>query len=227
MVDKEKLLEENRKYEEDLKRAHEDYRHHVITTDEYANIVSDRRKKIDENIMRIRDIKEQSQEMTIQRLNKIIQSQDELIYKVGQTLLDLGKLCMLNNSANLLSGMKGDDNLNEHIESLMQEKEHYEEKLKKAQEDYINGILSDEEYTDIAADLKRKIDENVYEIKMHKDKQDEMAGIYRIACENYQDDEDIIGDDMMAKDEKLQELRKIRRALDKIYEVLTKPKGSG
>jgi len=31
MVDKEKLLEENRKYEEDLKRAHEDYRHHVIT----------------------------------------------------------------------------------------------------------------------------------------------------------------------------------------------------
>jgi len=71
------------------------------------------------------------------------------------------------------------------------------------------------------------IDENVYEIKMHKDKQDEMAGIYRIACENYQDDEDIIGDDMMAKDEKLQELREIRRALDKIYEVLTKPKGSG
>jgi len=177
--------------------------------------------------MRIRDIKELSQEMTIQRLNKIIQSQDELIYKVGQTLLDLGKLCMLNNSANLLSGMKGDDNLNEHIESLMQEKEHYEEKLKKAQEDYINGILSDEEYTDIAADLKRKIDENVYEIKMHKDKQDEMAGIYRIACEKYQDDEDIIGDDMMAKDEKLQELREIRRALDKIYEVLTKPKGSG
>lgn len=54
-----------------------------------------------------------------------------------------------------------------------------------------------------------------------------MAGIYRIACENYQDDEDIIGDDMMAKDEKLQELREIRRALDKIYEVLTKPKGSG
>jgi len=54
--------------------------------------------------MRIRDIKEPSQEMTIQRLNKIIQSQDELIYKVGQTLLDLGKLCMLNNSANLLSG---------------------------------------------------------------------------------------------------------------------------
>jgi len=27
--------------------------------------------------------------------------------------------------------MKGDDNLNEHIESLMQEKEHYEEKIKK------------------------------------------------------------------------------------------------
>jgi len=166
--------------------------------------------------------KNTNQEKTTQ-LNKIIQSQDELIYKVGQTLLDLGKLCMLNNSANLLSGMKGD----EQVENLMQEKKHYEEKLKKAQEDYINGILSDEEYTDIAADLKRKIDENVYEMKMHKDKQDEMAGIYRIACENYQDDEDIIGDDMMAKDEKLQELREIRRALDKIYEVLTKPKGSG
>jgi len=45
MVDKEKLLEENRKYEEDLKRAHEDYRHHVITTDEYANIVSDEERK--------------------------------------------------------------------------------------------------------------------------------------------------------------------------------------
>lgn len=226
-MNKERLLEENRKYEEDLKKAHEDYMHHVITTDEYANIVSDRRKKIDENIMRTRETKEPSQEMTIQRLNKIIRSQDELIYKVGQTLLDLGKLCMLNNSANLLSGMKGDDNLNEHIESLMQEKEHYEEKLKKAQEDYINGILSDEEYTDIAADLKRKIDENVYEMKMHKDKQDEMAGIYRIACENYQDDEDIIGDDMMAEDETSQELREIKRALDKIYEVLTKPKGSG
>jgi len=161
------------------------------------------------------------------RLNKIIQSQDELIHKIGQTLLDLGKLCMLNNSANLLSGVKGDDGLGEYVKGLMQEKEHYEEKLRKAQEDYVNGALSDEEYTDIAADLKRKIDENVYEMKMHKDKQDEMAGIYRIACENYQDDEDIIGDDMMAKDEKLQELREIRRALDKIYEVLTKPKGSG
>lgn len=169
---------------------------------------------------------EPKQEKTTQ-LNKIIRSQDELIYKVGQTLLDLGKLCMLNNSANLLSGMKGDDNLNEHIESLMQKKKHYEEKLKKAQEDYINGILSDEEYTDIAADLKRKIDENVYEMKMHKDKQDEMMGIYRIMCEKCQDDEDIIGEDMMAEDEKLQELREIRRALDKIYEVLTKPKGSG
>lgn len=168
------------------------------------------------------EFKNINQEKTTQ-LNKIIQSQDELIYKIGQTLLDLGKLCMLNNSANLLSGMKGD----EQVENLMQEKKHYEEKLKKAQEDYINGILSDEEYTDIAADLKRKIDENVYEMKMHKDKQDEMMGIYRIMCEKCQDDEDIIGEDMMAKDEKLQELREIRRALDKIYEVLTKPKGSG
>ncbi len=166
---------------------------------------------------------EPKQEKTIQ-LNKIIQSQDELIYKVGQTLLDLGKLCMLNNSANLLLGMKGDDDLNEHIESLMQEKEHYEEKLKKAQEDYINGILSDEEYTDIAADLKRKIDENVYEMKMHKDKQDEMMSIYRTMCEKCQDDEDIIGEDMMAEDEKLQELREIRRTLGKIYEMLKKPK---
>jgi len=31
----------------------------------------------------------------------------------------------------------------------MKENERYEEKLKKAQEDYINGVISDEEYTDI------------------------------------------------------------------------------
>jgi len=55
-------------------------------------------------------------------------------------------------------------------ENLMKEKEYYEEKLKMAQEDYIDGLISDEEYTDIAADLKRKIDENVYEMKMYKDK---------------------------------------------------------
>ena len=167
------------------------------------------------------EFKNINQEKTTQ-LNKIIQSQDELIYKVGQTLLDLGKLCMLNNSANLLSGMKGDDDLDEHVENLMQKKKHYEEKLKKAQEDYINGILSDEEYTDIAADLKRKIDENVYEMKMYKDKQDEMFDIYRIAYEKYQDDEDIIDEDMIAEDEILRELREIKQVLNKIYEVLTK-----
>lgn len=114
--------------------------------------------------------------------------------------------------------------MNKYVESLMKEKEHYEEKLRRAQEDYVNGALSDEEYTDIAADLKRKIDENVYEMKMYKDKQDEMMSIYRTMCEKCQDDEDIIGEDMMAEDEMLQELREIRRTLDKIYEVLKNSK---
>ncbi len=155
-----------------------------------------------------------------ERLNKIIQSQDELIQKVSQTLLDLGKLCMLNNSANLLSGMM--ETKTSKYENLMKEKEYYEEKLKKAQEDYINGVISDEEYTDVVADLKRKIDENVYEMKMYKDKQDEMFDIYRIAYEKYQDDEDIIDEDMIAEDEILRELREIKQVLNKIYEVLTK-----
>lgn len=155
-----------------------------------------------------------------ERLNKIIQSQDELIQKVSQTLLDLGKLCMLNNSANLLSGMM--ETKTSKYENLMKEKEYYEEKLKKAQENYINGAISDEEYTDVVADLKRKIDENVYEMKMYKDKQDEMFDIYRIAYEKYQDDEDIIDEDMIAEDEILRELREIKQVLNKIYEVLTK-----
>lgn len=155
-----------------------------------------------------------------ERLNRIIQLQDELIQKVGQTLLDLGKLCMLNNSANLLSGMMETKTCK--CENLMKEKEHYEEKLRRAQEDYINSAISDEEYTDVVADLKRKIDENVYEMKMYKDKQDEMLDIYRITCEKYQDDEDIIGEDMMAEDEILRKLDEIKQILNKIYEVLTK-----
>ncbi len=156
-----------------------------------------------------------------EQLNRIIQSQDELIQKVGQTLLDLGKLCMLNNSANLLSGMT--EIKTSKYENLMKEKERYEEKLRRAQEDYINSAISDEEYTDVVADLKRKIDENVYEMKMYKDKQDEMLDIYRITCEKYQDDdEDIIGEDMMAEDEILRKLDEIKQILNKIYEVLTK-----
>ena len=114
--------------------------------------------------------------------------------------------------------------MNEYINSLMKENERYEEKLKKAQEDYINGVISDEEYTDIVADLKRKIDENVYEMKMYKDKQDEVFDIYRVTCKKYQDGEDIIGEDMMAEDEMLQELREIKQVLNKIYETLAENK---
>jgi len=47
--------------------------------------------------------------------------------------------------------------------------------------------------------LKRKIDENVYEMKMYKDKQDEVFDIYRVTCKKYQDDEDIIDEDMIAR----------------------------
>jgi len=73
----------------------------------------------------------------------------------------------------MVSTIKGGDKMEtktSKYENLMKEKEYYEEKLKMAQEDYIDGLISDEEYTDIAADLKRKIDENVYEMKMYKDK---------------------------------------------------------